>query len=346
MTSRTVGLGDFETSKTFDELVTSTYAPTLHSASCLVIDAISPDGTLNLAAYDFLREVNAKLAPYEPFLGGELLADVAVYYDKESMYDPQQDGVSVTEVKPMQPPHLAAVIGAARISREAHIPFDVVTNVTLDQLRNYRAVFVPNVLDMTKGQAAQFRKFVEDGGVLYASGPSSLDRFDSRGPRFLLEDVFGVESAGNLGTTWTYLTPQDEMLKKILWPQDALIFPGRMIRVKVGRGAQVLATVTLPFVPPEVGNCLNVRFAQIWSNPPSLTSGTDPGLVIHPYGRGQVVWVAAPIESTDHPVNAKLVSRLTRRVLAPPYCFEIDTNESVEMTLFHQPAGKRFLAGS
>jgi hypothetical protein len=343
MTSRTIGLGDFETTKTFDELLTSADVPKVHSAACLIIDAINPNGTLNHAAYDFLREVNTALAPSERFLGGELAADVAIYYDKESLYDPRQNGVRVSEIKSTQPPHLAGVIGAARILRQTHIPFGLITNVTLDQLRNYRAVIVPNVLEMTAGQAMVFRKFVEDGGVLYASGPSSLDRFDPHGPRFLLEDVFGVEFAGTLGTTWTYLTPQDEQLKKIIWPQDALTFTGRMIQVKARPGVQVLATVTLPFVSPQVGNCLNMRFAQFWSNPPAMTPGTNPGLIIHSYGSGQVIWVAAPIESTDHPVNIQLVSELIRRVLAPPYRFEVDTTESVEMTLFHQPGEKRFL---
>jgi len=36
-------------------------------------------------------------APYEPFLGGELQADVAIYYDQQSMYDPTKNGVPVGE---------------------------------------------------------------------------------------------------------------------------------------------------------------------------------------------------------------------------------------------------------
>ena len=39
-------------------------------------------------------------------------------------------------------PHREAVVGLARILREAHIPFGVVTNANLDQLKNYRAVLL------------------------------------------------------------------------------------------------------------------------------------------------------------------------------------------------------------
>jgi hypothetical protein len=342
MTSRTTTLQDFETIKPFNELLTSSCVATLHSAANLTIDSFNPDGTLNAAVYKYLGQQNAKRAPYEPFLGGDMLADVAIYYDKESMYDPAENGVHVAEAKG-QTPHLSGVVGTARILREAHIPYGLVTNVNLDKLSDFRAVIVPNVLEMTENQAAQFRVFVEKGGVLYASGPSSLNRFDPAGPRFLLEDVLGVRFKGTIGTSWTYLSPQDIDVKQSIWPQDALSFPGPMIQAETLAGAQVLATVTLPFVDPKVGNSINVRFAQIWNNPPALTTGTSPGIVIHSFGQGKAIWIAAPIEAGDHSVNAHVISSLLRRLLPGPYHFEVDTHPSVEMTLFHQAEKRRLL---
>jgi hypothetical protein len=342
-TSRTTDLHDFETTKPFNELFTSSSIATLHSAANLTIDSFNPDGTLNPEVYKFLGQQNAKLAPYEPFLGGDMLADVAVYYDKESMYDPAENGVHVAEAKG-QSPHMPGVVGAARSLREAHIPYGLVTNVNLDKLSNFRAVIVPNVLEMTAEQAAQFRSFVEKGGVLYASGPSSLNRFDPAGPRSLLEDVLGVRYKGTMGTAWTYLSPQDSELKQAIWPQDAFSHPGPMIQAETLQGAEVLATVTLPFVDPKLGNCLNVRFAQIWNDPPALTTGTAPGIVMHTFGQGKAIWIAAPIEGGNHPVNAKVVSLLLRRMLPGPYHFEVDTHPSVEMTLFHQAEKRRLMA--
>jgi hypothetical protein len=116
-----------------------------------------------------------------------------------------------------------------------------------------------------------------------------------------------------------------------------------MIQAETLAGAQVVATVTLPFVDPKVGNCINVRFAQIWNNPPALTTGTAPGIVIHSFGQGKAIWIAAPIEAGDHPVNAKVVSSLLRRLLPGPYHFEVETHPSVEMTLFHQADKRRLL---
>jgi hypothetical protein len=44
-------------------------------------------------------------------------------------------------------------------------------------------------------------------------------------------------------------------------------------------------------------------------------------------------------------VDASLFQLLLRRILDPPYKFEADTDDQVEVTLFHQKDRKRLLAG-
>jgi len=370
MTSRTRDLRDHSTTKPLEEIRLESLVAPLHSAAFMMIDAINVDGTINHGLYNFLSELNVERAPYEPFLGGDLLADVAIYFDKESVYNPNEQKMRVGELRELENnPHLDAVVGLARILRESHIPFGVVTNATLDQLANYRAVLLPTVFEMTAQQAEQFRAFVHAGGVLYSSGPSSLDRFNASGPRFLLEDVFGVRYLGKLGgsvekaeggagkseagevtseawrSSWTYLSPQDEALKKLLSPQTELSYAGPMVKVAALPGADVLATVTLPFVPPALGRPIGSHFGAIHSNPPNPTPGTDPGIVSNSFGKGKAIWVAAPIEIGAEAVNARLVTALVKRGLPAPYYFEVETHPSVEMTLFHQKEKKRLLVG-
>jgi hypothetical protein len=347
MTSRTDDLEDFVTIKPVDQLRTESFLPSIYSGALLTIDAFNPEGTINHKVYEILGEINRERAPYEPFLGGKLLGDVAVYYDKESMYNPDEIGVHVEKLHAVnEMPHFKGVSGVARILREAHIPFGLITNATLDQLQDYRAVILPNVLELTAEQASQFRAFVKQGGVLYASGASSLDRFGKDGPHYLLEDVLGVRyKAPKLGTKVTYLTPKDEELKKIIWPQGEVIHRGTMVQADVLPGAEVWATITLPWVDPQTIHVIGSHFAQIISDPPAPTPGTDPGIVVNSFGRGKAIWVAGPIESSDHQVNARLIVSLLRRVLPGPYKFEADMHPSVEMTLFHQPEKQRLLAG-
>jgi hypothetical protein len=376
MTTRTLNSHDFETTKPLEQMLMESSIPTIHSAACLLIDAIKPNGELNLSVYEYFSQINAQHDPYEQFLGGELMADVAIYYDKSSMYDPELNGIAASILAPtearegaprrglLEPPHqtsnlphLDAVVGTARILREAHIPYGVVTNATLDQLGRFRAVILPSVLEMTAEQAEVFRGFVKDGGALYASGPSSLSAPGDGESRFLLEDVLGVRFAGRVGKfvtqnpdtaplMWpTYITPEDPELKKLTWPQENVTFPDIVVQGEAKAGAVVLGKVTLPIVPPDAGYTIGTRFAQVWSDPPAQAPGRDPGIVMNSYGNGHAVWVAAPIESRIDRVDALLFMHLLRRILPGPCRFEADANRAVEVTLFHQAENQRLLVG-
>jgi len=202
---------------------------------------------------------------------------------------------------------------------------------------------VPAVLEMTAQQANQFQDFVRDGGVLYASGMSSLNRTSEGESHFLLDEVFGVSYLGMLDAAVTYLSPTDHEVYDKIWPQDSLTYPGPMIRGKASTAAQVLATVTLPMVEPNVGYTIGTRFAQIWSNPPAMQPGVAPGIVVNSYGKGKVIWSAAPIESQADAVVANVLAYLLRSVLPGPYHFEVDGNSVTEMTLYDQSDKQRLL---
>jgi hypothetical protein len=346
VTSRTRIFTDHVTVKPMPELRTECFVATLHSAALMLVDYINVDGTLNPEVYRFLQSLSAQRAAYEPFLGGNLLADGGIYYDKESMYNPEESKIDVAKLQAVDKcPHREAVVGAARILQRAHIPFGVFTNANLRQIEKYRFVIVPSVLEMTSDQAAVFRKYVENGGILIATGATSLDRFRSGGPAFHLEDVFGVRHIGSIGTKITYISPRHEDLRKAIWPQDFLSVGGPMLKGEALPGAEVLATVTLPFVAPELGHAIGSHFAAIHSNPPALEPGADPAIVMHAFGKGRSIWLASSIESNEEPVNSQLFLSLIRQNVPPGFCFDVETHPSVEMTLFHQPERKCMLAG-
>lgn len=344
-TARTRIFTDHVTMKPMDELRTESYVATLHSAALLLVDYINADGTQNAQVYDALKPLNEQRAVYEPFLGGEMMTDVAVYFDKNSVYNPDENGVHITKLESTNDcPHRDAVIGAARVLRQSHLPYGVITNANLDRLRNFRAVILPNVLELTPEQADIFRAFVGGGGILYASGPTSLDRRPGHERRFLLEDVLGVRYKGVIGSKKiTYLTPHDAALSKVIWPQDHASFGGLMTRVEALAGSQVLATVTTTFVDPDLGRAVGSHFAAIHSNPPALQSGTDPAIVLNTFGKGKSVWIAAPMETKDEAVNIHLTQHLLQRIFPAPYKFEMDAHPAVEITVFDQPQNHRLL---
>ncbi|MHB0959575.1 MAG: alpha-L-fucosidase [Pirellulaceae bacterium] len=344
-TSRTRIFTDHVTVKPMEEIRTESFVATLHSAALMIVDYINADGTLNREAHEFLGRLSVERAKFEPFLGGDLLADVAIYVDKNSMYNPFENGVDVQKLAAVDAcPHRTTVVGAARVLQEAHIPFGVVTNVNLNQLSRYRAVILPWVVEMTAPQAELFRRFVAEGGALYASGPSSVERLMDPAPRFLLEDVLGVRITGVKNHPIFYLTPEDPAVKTSAWPQDHVSHRGTQVQVEVLPGCEILARITMPFVDPGIGRNIGSHFAAIHSNPPSLTAGTEAAVVQHPFGKGRVVWVACGVEGSEEWVDRQLVLSLLRRILPGPYHFEVEAHPAVEMTLFCQPERNRLLA--
>ena len=116
-----------------------------------------------------------------------------------------------------------------------------------------------------------------------------------------------------------------------------------MTQVEALPGSEVLATITAAFVDPELGRAIGSHFAAIHSNPPALQPGQDPAVVVHSFGKGKSIWVAAPMESKDEAVNIRLTQHLLQRVFPAPYRFELDAHPAVEMTLFDQPHSHRLL---
>jgi hypothetical protein len=345
-TSRTRIYSDHVTVKPMEEIRTEAYVAALHSAALMIVDYINVDGTLNRQAHEFLGRLSAQRAVYEPFLGGNLVADVALYFDKNSLYNPFENGVEIEKLANVDTcPHRASLVGMARVLQEAHIPFGVVTNISLDQLSRYRAVVLPWVAEMTPAQADVFRKFVADGGVLYASGPSSIERIMGPAPRFLLEDVLGVRVTAVKNPPIFYLTPEDAALKQAVWPQDHVSHRGTQVLADALPGGRVLARITMPFVDPSSGTNIGSHFAAIHSNPPALEPTKSPAIVEHAFGKGRAVWVACGIEAGEERVDQQLALALVRRILRGPCRFEVDTHPAVEMTLFDQPEKKRMLAG-
>jgi hypothetical protein len=345
VTSRTRTFTDHVTVKPLPELRTECFVATAHSAALMLVDYINVDGTLNPQVYDSLGKLSAQRAAFEPFLGGDLIADVGIYFDKASLYNPDENRIDVTKLKAVDRcPHRDAVIGAARFLQRGHIPFGILTNANLEQISRYRAVILPSVLEMDASQANAIRKFVERGGVILASGTTSLDRSRPGSPAFHLEDVFGVRYEGMTGTKITYFTPRDEALKRAIWPQDFLSYPGPMVKAQILPEARVLATVTLPFVAPEAGRAIGSHFAAIHSNPPATYPGTAPAIVLHSFGRGRSLWVAAPIESSQEWINGQAFTYLLNLILSKPFKIETDTHPSIEAILLHQPAKKSLIA--
>ena len=324
-------LGSHTNLKPIELLSAKAHAAVGSSGAMIFIDAIDPIGTLNPRTYERARRVFEQTMRYDPFLGGDLRQDVAVYLSTASKYNPADNGKS-----PLDPllsselPHLAALQNACQQLIQHHIPFGIITRRNLDRLSQFRMIVLPDVLMMDRDEAEALRAYVENGGILYASYRSSLRTPDgTRQPNFLLSEVLGVDYQGETRETYTYIAPTPGF--EALMPEFSAKYPlglySRQVLVTARQGALVLGTITLPYTDTQDPR----RFASIHSNPPGIPTD-HPAIVVNHFGKGKAVYVSAPLENA---VNQGVFARLVKSQ-CQPLSFEADAPGCVEVTLFEQ----------
>lgn len=339
-TSVSVSLQDHTARKSEVLLETKASAAIADAAAFIFIDAIDPVGTVNPHAHTRMGRVFDRLMPCYRELGGDRVMDVGIYYSLESKFDPRLNRRAVFEVDAGADTHTRSAMQAARCLISSHVPFGVITRLSLSQLPRLKALLLCNVHHLDEEEAGAIREWVRNGGALYASAGSSL--VDTRGRQsgnFRLSDVFGVSLEK---TGWSsfehYLAPTGagrEIFPE--WDEKYPAFiPGPGFHVVAQPAATVLATRTLPWVAPGPR-----QFASIHSNLPWVAT-PKPEIVFNRFGRGQCLYAASPLE--DFEILDDSFARLVRR-LTGPLTVQTTTHPSVEFTLFHQPDRGRHLLG-
>ncbi len=341
-TSRCLDLHDHVTTKSQERLETQAFLAPAHSSAFMFIDAIDPVGTLNPGTYSRIRSVFDKLAVYEPELGGDLCADVAVYFSQESKFNPIDNGKKITEISDVTPmPHWEAILGACKSLQIAHIPFTVVTKRNLADLAKFQVLVLPDVLIMDAAEIDAVRTFVKNGGSLYASYRTSIQQADGTpAENFTLADLFGVSLQKDRFPGLTFFTPADDQTKQWLWPQDHMIHFGGQLAIQTAAKGKVLMTRTLPYTDPQKGEIFGKTFSSIHSNPPG-PAGSEPALVFHSYGSGKVIYCAGAMEAVNHEVNQLVFANLVRMLFNKPELIRLTAHQGIEVTIFNQPDRKR-----
>lgn len=342
MTTVTAGLTEHETLKSQDEHDLLAYAATAHSAAFLAIAAFDPDGGVNAAALKIIRKSFDRIAPYESYLGGVAIEDVAVYFGGDSKVRLDESGAALNELVTSGAsdyPHFHAVRGACRALQAAHIPFGVITRKQLAGLDRFKLVVLPNVLRMDAEECSAIREYVRRGGKIYASRLTSLlDTQAGRGSDFALADVFGVSYVAEEVGQLVYLEPRDDLVANGVAPQRRLAHAlGRnsgAARLKHAAG-QALATLTLPFGHPHPGAMGDANWASIHSSPPHERLAA-PAIARNEYGAGTAIYCAADIE-TAAGASRKLFTELVQSLLSGE-SLRVETNapESVWINAFEQ----------
>jgi putative glycosyl hydrolase-like family 6 (GHL6) protein len=332
--------------KPLDHMRSQVLGASSQGSAFMFIDAVDPVGTANPRVYDRVREAFESARPFEPWLGGEPIEDVAVYFSSESKMDHGENGSSLAELE-FQPgpyPHLQAVRGACRILQRAHLAFGVITRRQLDDLDRYRVLVLPNVSRMDGDEVAAIRAYVGRGGRVYASGYTSLvETSGVRHDDFMLADVFGVHlDSEELGRVM-FVRPATDRMRKLFDPQRHLTatplpgaLEGGLLRVRLDRGTRLLATLSLPYGHPAMGHVDARNWGSIHASPP--WDDTDvPVLVDRRHGDGRAVYSSLDIEREESDASDRLFAWLIGDLLGKEASVTCNTHSGVWVTAFRGP---------
>jgi hypothetical protein len=325
MTSRCdPNLNDHTTTKSLEMLKLHAYITYAHHGAFLAIDAIDPRGTINEEFYDTLGQIYEESKGYEPFYTGELSADTGVYFSFTSKMDRNMEPKKALLKPGMNGnPHLDSSFGAGRALRKAHIPYRVLTDKDLPVLNRNKTLILSNLMFISGAEEEALVNYVAEGGALYLSGNV---------PGGLAKRLLGLELTGFTKEKVTYMAPfgkGEDLFAPYTQDYPLTIFgPQVTARQDGGQNISILAKTTTPYTDPADFS----QFASIHSNPPGILT-ENPAVVCGSYGKGKVIWVAAPFETSNQIVHRKVFINLVKSLGAEGQV-KTTAPEQVEIVLF------------
>ena len=302
-------LGAHTQIKSKDVMRSALFLTAANHGATLVIDAIDPVGTMDSRVYNRIGEVFEELIPYEPYLIGEAVEDIGLYYSLKSKFNPR--GEIYTNY-----------LGVTNVV-ESMIAENILCGVTggFHDINKYKILVAPALTDEDTYDNKRIIDYVKNGGCLYLSGA------DNSG---LLREFFGAEVKGYTKEEVVYIAPEENIQSAFDYFNEnaPLNFEASAPIVEGINADSVLATITLPYTHQKT-----MKFASIHSNPPGIRT-VLPAMAMTSYGKGKVLWSALSIEAVEQYDYKRIFINLMKQIFGFKPTIISDAPKDVEITLF------------
>lgn len=339
MTPRCETLSHHTTERSFENILMRAYAALANQSSFTLIDAIDPAGTLDERFYEKAGRINAAYAEYEKYILPDSVpvSDCAIYYEFDSINTDEVGPLAEKDMKKactLQQPIRKELVAKFNMAHR----FFTFTGVFDQELSRHKVIILSDAARISDRECERLRKYVADGGKLYASCCSTL--FDKeKGIRkdFALADVFGVHYKGKTPRV-TYIAPsENSFLNEFITVKYPVMLDSPQVILEADADTEVLGQLVLPVSHPDE----QTFFGSAISNPPMVHKGT-PALTRHKYGKGEVLYCAGRLEEVPYHFHKKIFEALLQELMKEPL-LKTNAHENVECTLYEQEKEKRYI---
>jgi hypothetical protein len=321
-----------------------------HGAFVTMVDKTGFDGWLDPVAYERIGAAFAEAQAKGAHFGQRPVAEVGIYFSSRT-----RDWVG--RERPAD--YFAAFLGAHKAVVYEHIPWGVVLdeNASLETLRQFAVVLLPNAAILSEKEVALFQRYVEGGGKLLVTGLSGqFDRMGRPVAESALSELIGAKVKGRLESVdnWVRLDSPADASMEIL---QSGVAHGRTIRAGTDLVESVPFLVKGPATIYEAttakpsGELLKPHrtFRQQQGKegtewPMSADAPVGPAVLVNSVGKGKVLTFACSPDfatASEHQiVEARKLLANAVRFLDPQPRVRITAPVTVEAVVTDDPAAR------
>lgn len=327
-----------QTTRPLNDLRFELFTLLAHGAFVTVVDKTGLDGSLDPVVYERLGRAFQEAQVKQAHWGHQPVHEVGLYYSSRS-----RDWTG--REQPLR--WMQSVLGAHKAMVYEHIPYGVVLdeNVTLETLRQFPVVLLPNATIVSEREAELFERYVQQGGNLIVTGHSGqFDRLGRALTDSRLDKLIGGKAIGRLESddNWmrfsappagTNLTPVFPAHPRAGWP------------FLVKGPAAILAPTTATAVgellkPFRTTRQREGKEGTEW--PLNAEAPVGPAVLINQVGKGKVLTFAGSPDyataSEHHIVEARRLLSEAVRFLNPWPRVRIEAPATVEAVVTENAA--------
>ena len=330
-----------QTTRPLNDMRWETLTLLAHGAFVTMIDKTGFDGGLDPVAYERIGEVLGEARAKREHFGQQPVYDIGLYFSSRT-----RDWIGREE--PAK--YFHSFQGAHQACAMEHLQFGILLdeNLSLDGLKRFPVVCLPNAAILSVREIELFRRYVEEGGKLLITGQTG--QFDANGEplkQTMLTEVIGAQVTRRLESedNWvsvdssTGLTKDASSFAADLRPDWPFLVKGPAT-VYEPTTAKALGKL---YKPHRTQRQLQGKMGTEW--PMSADTPVGPAILINQVGKGMVVTCAASPDYASASEHALVEDRILFRNLVqsvlPNRRIQIDAPANVEAVVTDDPANRQ-----